>query len=266
MADELAEAQARLRAVERELKHLAAQQKALTSKKQVWTVVGGLAGLGWVLGAGDGCTWVWLACARLPPCRGKAVQGLVPLPSPKPAQPTNPLNKQPTYESCRSWRERRRRRSARRRVLSWTWLTWRTSCRETQVRLEGLLYLVAWCYVAAVMLLSTWLLAVLHALQLLAAGTALHPAHPPTHHCHPTPATLPGTRQECEAELAKLERRIAAKEKELDKVQRQLATAQQQQAALGAELAGKERRLKALYEKQGRGAQVRLCFRRECLL
>lgn len=35
VADELAEAQARLRAVERELKHLAAQQKALAAKRQV---------------------------------------------------------------------------------------------------------------------------------------------------------------------------------------------------------------------------------------
>lgn len=68
---------------------------------------------------------------------------------------------------------------------------------------------------------------------------------------------LAGTRQECEAELAALDRTIAAKEGELAGVQRQLAAAAQRAASLADELAAKERRLKALYEKQGRGAQVR---------
>lgn len=81
--------------------------------------------------------------------------------------------------------------------------------------------------------------------------TQVLPARPPR-----PPPTHAGTRQECEAELAALDRTIAAKEEELAGVQRRLATAAERAASLVAELEGKERRLKALYEKQGRGAQV----------
>ena len=67
-----------------------------------------------------------------------------------------------------------------------------------------------------------------------------------------------GTRSKCQAELAQLDRAIGKKEKELEGVGRQLGQAKARAAELAAELATKDRRLKALYEKQGRGGQVRL--------
>ena len=65
-----------------------------------------------------------------------------------------------------------------------------------------------------------------------------------------------GTKAQCEAELAQLAQQIASKEAELEGVNRQLAAAASQQQQLAAELAAKQRRLTALYEKQGRSAQV----------
>jgi septal ring factor EnvC (AmiA/AmiB activator) len=61
---------------------------------------------------------------------------------------------------------------------------------------------------------------------------------------------------QCERELAKLEALIGKKEGELEGVAQQLSEARQQQAQLAAELQHKERRLQALYDKQGRSAQV----------
>ena len=64
------------------------------------------------------------------------------------------------------------------------------------------------------------------------------------------------TKSRCEQELAALEELIAGKEGELEGVSRHLAAAQQRQAALRGELQQKERRLQAMYDKQGRSAQV----------
>ena len=70
------------------------------------------------------------------------------------------------------------------------------------------------------------------------------------------PSCNAGTKAQCERELATLGKAIAAKEAELAGVQRRLAEVTAQQAALAGELSGKQRRLQALYDKQGRGAQV----------
>ena len=60
MLDELREAQQRLKALEKELKQLAAQQKALDEQKQV----GGWAGGGWMGVGVYGRSWVgWQAVA-----------------------------------------------------------------------------------------------------------------------------------------------------------------------------------------------------------
>jgi septal ring factor EnvC (AmiA/AmiB activator) len=70
------------------------------------------------------------------------------------------------------------------------------------------------------------------------------------------PPTHAATKEGCQQELARLEQLIAAKEAELEGVARQLREAAQQQAQLSGELQQKERRLQALYDKQGRSAQV----------
>lgn len=105
--------QSRLKVVERELKTLAAQQKALTTQKQVRTCASYWAALH--------CQPCLLVCSRCwlarPALRVYLLTDLLCLRTPP----------------IRSWRGSARLPSARRRALSWMWLTWRTSCRATRV-------------------------------------------------------------------------------------------------------------------------------------
>lgn len=82
--------------------------------------------------------------------------------------------------------------------------------------------------------------------------TFLHFDTPP----QPCLAHPAGTKAKCEQELAKLQKLIAKKEEELAGISQQAADASATQQQLQAELAAKQRRLTALYEKQGRSAQV----------
>ena len=82
------------------------------------------------------------------------------------------------------------------------------------------------------------------------------PLPTPRHLAHAAPPARAGTKTKCEQELAKLDKMIAKKEKELAGISQQATTAAAAQQQLQGELAGKQRRLTALYEKQGRSAQV----------
>lgn len=72
----------------------------------------------------------------------------------------------------------------------------------------------------------------------------------------PALACPAGVVARCRGELSELEGVIGKKEEEQREAAQQVQDARQQQAQLGADLQQKERRLQALYDKQGRSAQV----------